>query len=87
MKLSAISQRGAARDFWDLHELLGHGLTLPGCIDAYRRKHPGVDVGHVLRSLVYFGDADSAPLPKGLTEARWDSIRSAFEARVRSLGD
>jgi hypothetical protein len=86
MKLSAIAGRGLARDFWDLHELLlSTGRTLDEYLAAFRRKYPAQDIGHVVRSLAYFGDADSQPLPLGLTEARWKEIRRDFEARVARL--
>src|SRR5205823_9754109 len=70
MKLSAIAGRGMARDFWDLHALLGAGVAgghLGAALEQYRRKFAGADVGHVVRSLAYFADADAAPLPHGLS--------------------
>ena len=84
MKLSAIAGRGAARDFWDLHTIVTRtGRPLPDFLDAFRRKYPVEDIGHVLRSLVYFGDAGD-PLPKGLSPSRWDRIRRDFETWVRA---
>jgi hypothetical protein len=85
MKLSAIASRGAARDFWDLHTiiratqcLLDHYLT------EFQRKYPVEDLGHVVRSLVYFGEADAAPLPAGLSPQAWSSIKNDFEAWARA---
>ena len=88
MKASAIAGRGAAKDFWDLDVLLEDGITggdLEGLLAAFARKYPVEDVGHVVRSLAYFADADAAPLPTGLTPERWEEIKSAFERRVRRL--
>ena len=86
MKLSAIASRGAARDFWDLHEIAGATSGgLAALVAAFERKYPVEDVGHVLRSLVYFGDADAAPLPPGLTKSQWQTIRADFEAWVPQL--
>jgi hypothetical protein len=86
MKLSAIASRGKARDFWDLHEILTHtGRTLEGLLEAYRRKYAQHDVGHVVRSLVYFGDAEAEPLPSGLSPGRWDDIQRDLRARVLAL--
>lgn len=86
MKLSAIASRGLARDFWDLHELIAATrTTLAERLDAYRRKYPVEDVGHVIRSLVYFGDAETAPLPEGLTAGQWNQIRRDFERWVGEL--
>ncbi len=89
MKLSAIASRGAARDFWDLHVMLQHGTaggTLAGALERYREKFPADDIGHVVRSLAYFGDADSAPLPKGLSATAWRGIKADFERWVAALG-
>jgi hypothetical protein len=88
MKLSAIAARGAARDFWDLHTLLKGGTgggTLAGALELYGRKFAAHDIGHVVRALAYFGDADAAPLPSGLDPARWTAIKAWFAAAVRVL--
>jgi hypothetical protein len=88
MKVSAIAGRGAAKDFWDLDRLLAHGVaagSLSGVLDLYRMKFPAEDMGHAVRSLAYFGDADSEPLPAGLTVQEWETIKRAFAQRVRSL--
>lgn len=88
MKVSAIAGRGAAKDFWDLHELLGMGIgggELAGVLAMYQRKFPVDDLGHAIRSLAYFGDADAAPLPLGLTIEHWQQIKAAMRSRVKAL--
>jgi len=88
MKLSAIAGRGAAKDFWDLEELLRHGVgggSLPGMLALFERKYANEDLGHVIRSLAYFGDADAEPLPRGLTPERWAAIKQAMSERVKLL--
>jgi hypothetical protein len=86
MKLSAIANRGARRDFWDLHALLeNQGLSLEQALGLYQRKYPVEDIGHVVRSLVYFADADSEPMPAGLSAQQWRQIKAAFENRVAQL--
>jgi Nucleotidyl transferase AbiEii toxin, Type IV TA system len=85
MKLSAIAGRGAARDFWDLHTIVTRtARPLSEFLDAFRRKYPVDDIGHVIRSLVYFGDANG-PLPLGLSPSHWDLIQRDFETWVRDL--
>jgi hypothetical protein len=84
MKLSAIAGRGAARDFWDLHTIVTRtGRPLGALLAAFTRKYPVEDVGHVVRSLAYFGDA-RGPLPAGLTAEHWVQIQRDFEAWVRA---
>lgn len=88
MKLSAIAARGMARDFWDLHALLARGVaagSLERALDLYRTKYTADDIGHVIRSLAYFGDADAAPLPRGLSPADWLGVKHEFERRVAAL--
>jgi len=87
MKLSAIAGRGSAKDFWDLYEMLERGVadSLAELLALYRQKYPVEDTGHAVRSLAYFGDADAAPLPNGLTPARWEEIKAAMRQRVRAL--
>lgn len=87
MKLSAIAGRGAARDFWDLHEILkAKSWGLEHALDLFGKKYPSVDTGHVLRSLAYFAEADAEPRPTGLADARWQEIKAAFRSRVKALG-
>lgn len=88
MKLSAIAGRGAAKDFWDTDALLAHGVAdgaLATALELFVQKYPRGDVGHVLRSLAYFGEADAAPLPVGLDEAGWSALKERMRSRVVGL--
>jgi hypothetical protein len=86
MKLFAIASRGARRDFWDLHGMLAaSGQGLRAAIDAYGRKYASEDVGHVVRSLVYFADAEAEPMPVGLAKEQWELVKSDLTNWVRTL--
>ena len=86
MKLSAIAGRGALRDFWDLSALLDRThRSLADALALFRAKYAREDVGHVVRSLAYFADADAEPLPAGMTAERWRRMRADFQERVRTL--
>ncbi|HEY2517984.1 MAG TPA: nucleotidyl transferase AbiEii/AbiGii toxin family protein [Polyangiaceae bacterium] len=88
MKLSAIAGRGAAKDFWDLDELLARGIaggSLEGALGLFTRKYATEDVGHVVRSLAYFAEADAAPLPAGLSREAWTALKARVLDRVRRL--
>lgn len=77
-----------ARDaiFWDLHTLLmSGGRTLRHALDTYARKYASEDVGHVVRSLAYFTDAEAEPMPHALTPTHWQRITTDFAAWVRAL--
>ncbi|MFI5307314.1 MAG: nucleotidyl transferase AbiEii/AbiGii toxin family protein [Polyangiales bacterium] len=86
MKLAAIVGRGAARDFWDLYEILTQAnITLTAALGTFARKYASHDIGHVVKSLVYFADADAAPLPEGLSAEHWQLIKSVVEHWVSAL--
>ena len=86
MKLSAIAGRGARRDFWDLHAMLtARQGRLREALDAYGRKYTAEDVGHVVRSLVYFADAEAEPRSSGLSDEHWDAIKADLRTWVREL--
>lgn len=86
MKLSAIAGRGAAKDFWDLHELLAHrGIGLAHAVEEAERKFTAQDSGAVIRSLAYFGDADAEPLPLGLDVEHWERIKADFRRWTAAL--
>jgi hypothetical protein len=88
MKISAIAGRGAAKDFWDLHELLEHGVgggSLAQVLELYSKKYAIEDIGHAVRSLAYFAEADAEPLPLGLVPDHWAVIKSEIADAVRAL--
>lgn len=83
MKLAAIAGRGARRDFWDLHALLSSlNSGLKSALDLYVQKYPTEDLGHVLKSLVYFVDAEQEPLPSTLSASHWEEIRAYFQREI-----
>ena len=80
MKLSAIAGRGARRDFWGLHALLqSSGIGLEKALELYSEKYPVDDLGHVLKSLVYFADAEQEPMPQALSPTRWNDVKAYFQ--------
>jgi hypothetical protein len=86
MKLSAIANRGARRDFWDLDVLLSSAdLSLKAALELYRLKYPVEDVGHVVRSLAYFADAEAEPMPSDMTPEEWERIKASLSERVKAL--
>ena len=85
MKVAAVSQRGARKDFIDLYALLQAGLALPELLALYRRRFQVQEVGHVLASLTYFDDAEQEPMPVMLRDWRWDQVKAALQREVRTL--
>jgi hypothetical protein len=87
MKLSAIAQRGARKDFVDLFALLDHHRPLAELIDLYRRKFEMEEIGHLLYSLTYFEDAERERMPKMLWSAGWATMRTEIEYRVKAFSE
>jgi hypothetical protein len=90
MKLAAIAGRGIRRDFWDLHEILGAGLSLADAAHAYlaRFGKAEADLYHVMRALTYFADAEGERrYPAGLTAAHWRDVTTYFRGEAPKLLD
>lgn len=74
MKLAAITNRGSKKDFIDIALLIGQ-LGLDQMLRFYNQKYPdGMDM-MVLRSLVYFEDAEVQADPVMLGPYDWGNIK------------
>ena len=85
MKLAAATNRGTRKDFVDVYFLL-QKYSLRQMLDWYAEKYPDGNDYLVLRSLVYFDDAELEPMPNMLTPVEWKSVTKAIEFAVRELG-
>ena len=85
MKLSAIASRGSRNDFFDLHYLIKHFHPLEDYLQLYMKKYQNRDVGHVVRSLVHFADAETEPDIKIIKPVAWEDLKSDFEKWVKHL--
>lgn len=85
MKLSAIASRGSRKDFVDLWILLTRHRSLAECLALYEEKFEVRDVGHVVRSLVHFDDAERDPPLRLLIDIDWEALKTDFCSRVRRL--
>ncbi len=83
MKLSAITNRGARKDFYDLHALIQH-LGVDTLIEIYKRKYPSHDPMIVLRSMIYFDDAEGDNDPELLMGQEWEDVKDAICEAVKS---
>lgn len=84
MKIIAISQRGRKRDFVDLYWYCKNKQPLFEVIQRAVKGYPGQEhnINHILRSLVYFTDAEQDPMPKIFFKATWREIKKYFEREV-----
>ena len=84
MKIIAISQRGRKRDFFDLYWCAKNVEPLEKTIRRLRVQYPAVahDYHHILKSLVYFDDAEADPMPNIHFKATWTEIKKFFIKEV-----
>lgn len=86
MKIAAISDRGTKRDFIDLYFIISEaGTTLREALNLYGEKFKILEINrvHILKSLVYFQDADNQKMPRLLKEVNWPKVKKFFENEVK----
>jgi predicted nucleotidyltransferase component of viral defense system len=86
MKLSAIAGRGAKKDFFDiffllqkysLREMIGFFETM-----FIKKQYNQI---HLLKSLMYFEDAEHDPDPIMLIPTSWNEVKDSIKNEVSSL--
>lgn len=87
MKVLAITQRGAKRDFVDLYFILRDIPFAKVAANMFARFGAGrINPAVIGKALVYFVDADSEPEPQYLTKNKdWKSIKKYFFDHVRQF--
>lgn len=85
-KLQTVSMRGSKKDFVDLYFLF-EIYSLPELLEKAKAKYSTVDYNqaHILKSLVYFEDADAQPIPRMLKDVSWDMIKSKMISEVKNI--
>ncbi len=87
MKLAAISGRGSRKDFIDLYLILSGGLSLEECFRWLPQKYGQgrSNAYHILKSLTYFEDAESEPMPRMLEPFDWDECKAFFVREAHAI--
>jgi len=85
MKLEAINNRGSKKDFIDLAFLLDRH-PLEEILALYHAKYPRGSEYMVLRSLVYFDDAEDDPMPVMLKPMTWEGVKEKIMREVQLYG-
>lgn len=83
MKFESISSRGVKRDFVDLY-YIAQKYPLIEMFTWFKQKYrnQNISVTHVLKSLVYFDDAEDNPDPMMTIPYDWSEIRKYFTTTV-----
>jgi len=84
MKLSTIVNRGAKKDLFDADMLISE-FGLPALLDHYGAKFANHDPSIVLRSLVFFDDAEAQDDPASLNGATWPDVKKRIATAVKKM--
>ena len=84
-KLITISMRGSKKDFIDLYFILQH-YPLQELFKKLDKKYTGVEYNHahILKSLVYFEDADGQPMPRMHMHVAWETVKENIIKEVKN---
>ena len=84
MKITAISQRGMKRDFFDLYWCAKNLEPLEETIKKLPAQYPSVahNYHHILKAMVYFEDAESDPEPEIFFKASWQEVKGFFKKEI-----
>lgn len=84
MKVAAIIGRGTRKDFIDIYFLLKI-FSLQEILDLYSSKYPDGTLFVAIKSLTYFEDAESDPVPEMLEAVNWSEVKKDIVSAVRNL--
>ncbi len=85
-KLITISMRGSKKDFIDLHVILQQA-SLKEIFAMLDKKYTNVEYNyaHILKSLVYFNDADNQPMPRMHKDFPWEEVKDSIVRQVKAF--
>ncbi len=80
MKIIAISQRGKKRDFFDLYWYITKKEPLLTVIERVATQYPNLEHNyhHILKSLIFFEEAEEDPNPQIFFDATWKKVKQYF---------
>lgn len=81
MKVTAIIGRGTKKDFVDMAFLLDR-MSLSDILHCYQRKFSDGSLFMALKSLLYFDDAESMPMPQMLIPKSWEEVKDTITKAV-----
>jgi predicted nucleotidyltransferase component of viral defense system len=88
LKLNAVKGRGAKKDFWDIAKLLEF-YKLDDLFKFYTDRYPYDDTFAVIRSVIYFDDADNDLDPETIDKITWVQVKKritlAFDDYIKRI--
>ncbi|MGH7204266.1 MAG: nucleotidyl transferase AbiEii/AbiGii toxin family protein [Candidatus Levyibacteriota bacterium] len=85
-KLITISMRGNKKDFVDLYVIL-QKMPINDLLKKLDEKYQKVQYNtpHILKSLVYFDDADAQPMPRMHISLEWEKVKDFMVKEVKKI--
>ena len=84
MKIAAVIGRGTKKDFIDIDMLL-RSFSLQELLELYMQKYPDGSLFIAMKSLAYFEDAESDPMPFMFEETDWEDVKTRIREAVIGL--
>ena len=85
-KISAITNRGSKKDFFDLVEILKQ-VPLDRVLNLFEQKYPSAEKFMAMKSLCWFEDAESDPNPIMLTKLSWKEVQKTILESLKKVGN
>lgn len=84
MKVAEIIGRGTKKDFIDMNRLL-QIYSLKEILDMYMQKYPDGSLFIAMKSLSYFEDAESDPMPFMFDEIDWGVVKASIREAIAGI--
>ena len=81
MKITAIIGRGTKKDFIDIAFLLHH-FSLEEILHFYAAKYNDSSVFLAMKSLAYFDDAETDPMPDMFVNQSWQQVKAYILSKI-----
>jgi hypothetical protein len=88
MKIVAIGGWGSRKDFIDLYFYIQSTGSLGSVFKLLKKRFKKIEYNeyHLLKSLVYFEDAEREPMPEMIKRIKWPEVKKALIEEARRLG-
>ncbi len=87
MKLDAVASKGKKHDFLDLYFMCQDFIPLRKMLPPVERNYDGMAYNfmYLFKSLMYFEDAETDPMPEMIKPVSWPDVRCFFEQEAQVL--
>ncbi len=82
MKVAAIVNRGTKKDFIDMYFLLKR-FSMKEILKLYLEKYTDGSIFIALKSMAYFEDAESDPMPYMFHDVSWEDVKFSIKSAIQ----